>query len=401
MLNELKQISEELPTMHSKMSASAKATFATQDIAFNGDVNKWIQYINAIRLRFSVRISGVEEATAKSHIQDLITKNNFPAQDLVWQMPYSQGSNYGGEWIRGISEGWPGTFITDIIMRRMNYGDSTYQPGVDDQRLPVLAMPIATSKYSTGASDPDTLVYKGINMNADGQKPGYVAGERYYTGGPTGDVNRNLKENYRSMYNLATFHRNENFPIYMTSRAEIDLLLAEVALKNLATTPKTSSMYLQDAVSHSTDFWYMINQKSPTSVGSPGSFAVLRPAKPGNTEISTYSGTLATRFNSKTSVDDKMEIIMQQKYIHFNLMYPYELWAELRRTRHPKLEPFTFATKIMKPLPERLRYPVSERSNNPDNYELNKAKDNFTTPIFWVPTSLRTVSPYWPDYNYE
>ena len=92
---------------------------------------------------------------------------------------------------------------------------------------------------------------------------------------------------------------------------------------------------------------------------------------------------------------------MQQKYVHFNLMYPYELWAELRRTRHPKLEPLTFAGKVMKPLPERLRYPVSERNNNPDNYELNKAKDNFTTPIFWVPQALRTVSPYKDNYIYD
>jgi hypothetical protein len=36
-----------------------------------------------------------------------------------------------------------------------------------------------------------------------------------------------------------------------------------------------------------------------------------------------------------------MEILMQQKYIHLNLHGVYELLAELRRTRHPKLEPIS------------------------------------------------------------
>jgi hypothetical protein len=96
-----------------------------------------------------------------------------------------------------------------------------------------------------------------------------------------------------------------------------------------------------------------------------------------------------------------MELLMQQKYIHLNLMCPYELWAELRRTRHPKLEPMTFNAKVMKPLPERLRYPTAEQQTNPDNYATVKSQDNFTTPIFWVPANLRTVNPYWDNYNYQ
>ena len=58
---------------------------------------------------------------------------------------------------------------------------------------------------------------------------------------------------------------------------------------------------------------------------------------------------------------------MPQEYVHLNLMCPYELWSELRTTRHPKLEPMAFNTKVMKPLPERLRYPASEQQTDPDN----------------------------------
>lgn len=393
-LDELKKISEELPGEYNKMSVSAKAVFNTQDIAFRGDINAWVQYINAIRLKFAVRISGVEEAFAKTHIQDVIAKKNFPTTDQVWAMPYALMANGGGEWIRGIGEGWPATFIPDIIMRRMNRNSPRYEPGIDDPRLPVLAMP---TNFSDFVSVPAVGDYRGVNMNSDGQKAAYVAGERYYTGGPYGDLAEHLKQNSRSMYSLATFHRNEKFPVYMMSLAETDLLLAEVALKNLGATGKTAAAHIKDAINNSTNFWYTINQASPYATSN----ALMHPTKPSTTIIDTYADSIVARFNSRGNNEDKMELVMQQKYVHLNLMCPYELWAEVRRTRHPKLEPMTFNGKVMKPLPERLRYPTSEQQTNPDNYATVKNQDNFTTPIFWVPAALRGVSPYWDNYNYE
>jgi hypothetical protein len=127
----------------------------------------------------------------------------------------------------------------------------------------------------------------------------------------------------------------------------------------------------------------------------------MHPVKPSATIVNTYADSIAARFDSRPTTDDKMELLMQQKYVHLNLMCPYELWAELRRTRHPKLEPMTFNAKVMKPMPERLRYPTDEQKTNPDNYATVKSQDNFTTPIFWVPANLRTVNPYWDNYNYQ
>jgi hypothetical protein len=393
-LDDFKRIAEALPSLYDKMSPSAKAVFNTQDIAFRGDVVKWVQYINAIRLKYAVRISGVEEATAKTHIADVISKNNFPAADQTWQLPYPLLANGGGEWIRGIGEGWPATFIPDIIMRRMNRNSSSYEAGIDDPRLPVIALP---TRFSNFTSTPQVGDYRGVNLNADGQKPAYNAGERYYTGGPYGDLNLHFAQNARSMYNLATYHRNENFPVYMMSLAETDLFLAEAALKGLGTTGKTASEHIKDAIRHSTDFWYRINQMSPYSTN----IQLMHPAKPSTADINAYADSIGARFDSRTTMDDKMEILMQQKYVHLNLMCPYELWSELRRTRHPKLEPMTFNTKVMKPMPERLRYPTSEQQTNPDNYATVKDHDNFTSHIFWVPAALRNVNPYWDNYNYE
>jgi hypothetical protein len=418
-LNELKVLGEELPTVYAGMSALAKSVFATNDLAMKGDINKWVQYINAIRLKAAIRISGVDEATAKTHIQDVLTKE-LPTTDLTWSLTVDVAPESNGFWIRGLGENSFASFIPDIMMKRMNSGAPSYQPGKDDPRLPVIAMP---TKFFDGAYDPSVnkRSYFGVSYNTDAQKPDYVAGHRYATN-PNSFI-ASLQQNAKSQYNYTTYTHNAKFPAYMMSLAEQDLLLAEVALKNLGNTGKTAADHIKDAIAHSTDFWYTRNEESRMAASfrakaisgnyfvGPLSFSSNRfgedsalyfhPAKPSTAIVNQYADSIATRFNSRGNLEDKMEILMQQKYIHLNIMAPFELWAELRRTRHPYLEPMTFTGKVMKPFPERLKYPTITLGTNPDEYIKVKDQDNFTTPVFWVPQSKRSVIPYWPNYNYE
>jgi len=386
------------------MSDIGKGVFKQQDFAFKGDINKWVQYTYALRLKYAMRISGVDDATAKAQLQDIVSKNLLPQTDLNWTMPIDNAAIGGGTWARGLYENYFGTFIPNIIMKRMNRDSALYQPGIDDPRLPVLAMPTDSFDYR----DPvrNTRRYIGVTYNADGQLAKYTAGERYYTG--ANNFVNSLNSNSRSMYSMATFTHNAKFPVYMNSLAENDLLLAEASLKGLVNTGKPPGDHIKDAIVHSTTFWYAINAVSTqaASVGN-GRFGndsakYFYPAPPAASVVGLYADSIRTRFNTTaTTTDDKMEILMQQKYVHLNIMAPYELWAELRRTRHPKLEPMTFNTKVMTPFPERLKYPRSELQTNLDNYLKVKDQDNFTTPVFWVPADKKGVLPYWSNYNYQ
>lgn len=418
-MNDLKQISQELPQIYNGMTDLGKNLFGNNDVAFNGDINKWLQFINALRLKYAVRIAGVDETLAKAELQDILTKA-FPAVDLMQPIYADVAPESSGFWMRGLGENSFASFIPDIIMKRMNRNLGSYEPGIDDPRLPVIAMP---TKFFEG--EPSATVnnrkYIGVSYNADAQKPDYVAGHRYATT-PNSFI-ASLQNNAKSQYNYTTFTHNAKFPAYMMSVAEVDLLLAEVALKNLGNTGKTAGQHIKDAIIHSTDFWYTRNEESRMSLSfrtkainnnyfiGPATFATNRfgedsalyfhPAKPASGTIGLYADSIVTRFNTRPGVEDKMEILMQQKYIHLNLVAPFELWAELRRTRHPYLEPFTFTGIVMKPFPERLKYPQSASQTNTDNYLTVQAQDNFTTPIFWVPADKRTVVPYWPNYNYQ
>lgn len=403
-LNNIKECTERLQSSYNAMSAESKALFTQQDLAFNGDINKWIEWATAVRLKYAVRLSGVDEAKAKEHIQDILNKGTLPTEDLTWDPPFTTLSatlSGGGEtWVRGMIERFTSYFIPNVIMKRMNRGNDAYEPGIDDPRLPVIAMP---TKWGD---------YRGIRMDRgyERNEPYRAAQVEYYNTAtkPDGvsDTQWNLMKSfpylmnngsYRnnldvmlsvnsvSKYNLKTLVFNET-PIYMTSRAEVDLLLAEVALNNLGSTGKSGADHVADAVKHSVDFWYWYNGRStynPDKSYFPGvDLTVLSPAKPNQSVIDQYADFIKNEYNN---APDKLEVIMQQKYIHLNMIGIYELWTELRRTRRPKLEPVTTLQDIRaKTQIERAHYPASEQSTNAEEYQKVQVQDNYSSPIFWV-----------------
>lgn len=387
-ITDLGNLRDSLPIAYGLMSATAKQILAQQDVIFKGDVNKWALFANATRLKLLVRVAGVDAAFAKPLIQETISKP-LPQTDLSFQMWFdTDQKSAGGFWMRGLYENTYASFIPNIIMRRLNHGTSAYEPGIDDPRLPVLAMP---TKYGD---------YRGVSYNIDSQTVIYTSGDKYY---PYADnLPSSLSTNAKSMYNFATFTRNGTMPVYMFSVAEVDLLLAEVELKGLANTGEAAGDHIKDAVIHSINYWYNINGNSDfkDDPDAQGAAAPLYPTKPSDLVIANWGDTIKAKFMAANSIDDKMEILMQQKFIHLNLMQPYELWTELRRTGHPKLEPFTWHGTMMKPFPERVRYPSEEVTNNPTNLSKVSADNNLTSKIFWVPAD-RNPDPYWDNYNYE
>jgi len=387
-INDLGNLADSFQIQYNQMSPIAKQIFVQQDVAFKGNIDKWVEFANATRLKLLVRIAGVDEGYAKPLILETLGRQ-LPETDLTFPLWYDTDQrNGGGFWMRGLYENTYASFIPNIIMKRMNYGDSAYESGIDDPRLPVIAMP---TRYSD---------YKGISYNTDALKPGYVAGDRYY---PYADnLPSSLAQNAFSMYNFATYHRNDKMPVYMFSLAELDLLYAEIALKGLATTGKSAEDHMKDAVIHSTNFYYALNQASSfkDDADAYGAAAPLYPAKPSDVVIAQWGDTIKTKFTAAGSVEDKMEILMQQKFIHLNILHPYECWAELRRTGHPKLEPFTWAGNVWKPFPERVRYPASETLENPENLSKVSGENNMTSKIFWVPAN-RNTQLYWDNYDYK
>jgi hypothetical protein len=391
-----KTIADGLPAVHSKMSAKARTIFETQDIFFKGDISKWVQFINAHRLKSAIRISGVDEDFAKTHIADAI--KNLPTTDFTFTCPDPNENRLSNEAGGIIQRAWYEqhymTCVPDVIMTRMNRGDSLYNVVEDDPRLPAIVCGHAID------STLDKIEFTGVSMNWNRNR--YLRENSIRVHGVVRPKNITMENYVRrnawNYYNPASFALNE-LPLYLFSLGEIDLLLAETALKGLANTGKSAGEHIHDAVVHSTDFWYMINASEDYCGDMPPKVeAIVHPVKPNEAIIQGYASTIRSEFDAAAGVEDKMEILMQQKYIHLNILQPYECFAELRRTRHPKLEPVTSGSLVKAvSMWERFRYPSSELSTNFDNYSTVSADDNYTSHIFWVPQNKRAESYFMTD----
>ena len=79
---------------------------------------------------------------------------------------------------------------------------------------------------------------------------------------------------------------------------------------------------------------------------------------------------------------------MTQKWLHFGIMQPTQAWTDIRRTGYPKLSypEDKGASVIVNNIPQRVKYPNSEVTNNKANYEANTAnfKDDYYTVLFWA-----------------
>lgn len=408
-LDELKEISESLVANYDKMSSDTKANFAKQDLAFKGDIQLWRQYINALRLKFAVRMSAADETYAKAQIASAI-QDGLPTSDMTWLLPTNPAKDLpgGGTINRGWFERYTSFYIPNVILERMNHNKRIYEPGIDDPRLPVIASPTRYNDYRGVRMD--NLYHQPeydaiINSSDDDPRPDFID-ENIWTNHHKRFIQNNTIDskgalnywdiNCLSLYNPATYIF-AYFPVYMFSMAETDLLLAEVAAKNYASTGKTAGEHLADAVAHSTKFWYYVNS---LSISDKDSYPRYFPEEPSDEVVQTYANYLNEEYKKAATLDDQMEIIMQQKYIHLNLMAPNECWTELRRTRHPKLEPINFPPyyNYIKPQVERIKYPDSEELNNTENFAKVKAENNYSSPIYWIPQDKRSESYYQDNY---
>jgi hypothetical protein len=417
-IEEYQTIAKGLPGVYAKMSDLAKSKLETQDIFFHGDMNKWVQYINVQTLKSCVRISGVAADYVKPIIAEAI--KSLPTEDFTFTSPQVNenriGTSAGGIIQRGFYEQYYQLAVPDVIMLRMNRGSEVYDKNVDDPRLPVITMGF------TRDGTADAVEYYGVSGNWDRNK--YLRGLPAETELPLDSLRRanvypqigtasNIIRPNNSMditvqgvpwtyYNPITFVLGET-PLHIFTRGETDLLLAEVALKNLASTGKSAGQHISDAIKHSTDFWYFVNS-SPHYAGTMSDVTkqILTPAKPDASIIDAYAATVQGEFDAAAGEEAKMEILMQQKYIHLNILEPFELFTELRRTRHPKLEPITCtgtsetlvnATMMI----ERFKLPTSERTNNYDEYTKIMAEDKWGNPVFWVPADKISEKYFLPE----
>lgn len=316
------------------------ASFAKFDLAYGGDLDKWMRLANSIRLRLAVRIAKYDKDWAKKEGEAAISA--------------PQGLLKDGESFTVKGSGWKHPLYTCSI----SYNDIFISANIQS--------------ILKGYGDP-RLDKFGLAKTNDG-----VIGVR--TGIPNLDVHQDSYKRIISLINV-----EPESPGVIFTAAEAYFLLAEAALRGW-TTPQSAKSYYEAGIKESFSQWgvslgdYLNNEKTPAPWVDPLQSQL----------DSDAMSTVTPKWDDALTAEQKLEKIITQKWIA-GFPEGMNAWAEWRRTGYPKLFPIV-VNESQGEIPttlgvRRLTYTNSEKSQNPDGYSkavtLLGGPDSGATRIFW------------------
>lgn len=342
-------------------TAQSAADIASSDILFNGDMTKWKQFANTIKLRLILR-GGDKVSFANKTFSD----DGFLQQDAIvnpgyvrdngkqnpkwnsWAYTYTGGAG-NAAWIptKFILAYFNGTKLQDPVR-----GKASFYKFPD----------VAVNQLGNGTSD--------VPKSPTGT-PWYSGSDR--DGSSAGASIGILKGPDMGM------------PLMLA--AESYFLQAEGALKGLVGTTSEAKEDFEKGIKASFNYLYTLPSGNLASGTDVNSYF--------QTYQSDNKNSYLVNFDLAKSSDEKLEAIITQKYIAVNFINSEEGWYEYRRTKYPKLnyvsgskgatETFASiasASTLPDKLPARILYPNSEYSYNAPN--VPGGITAFGKGIFWA-----------------
>ena len=304
--------------------------FGSADLMFQGDQTKWKKFANSLMLRLALRISNVDPAGAeqwavKAINGGVMTSNEDIALINMQTGPVELNQSAFGQ-----------VFLVDDVSLSTTLVDALS----GDPRLPILGA--RASDESSAIAD-----LQGFPNGLDATMLANSTGEE-------------------DMLNYA--HPNRmlvglDAPTVLQTYAEVELLLAEAALKGWVS--GSVEQHYNAGVTAAMKMYEVLY----------GSAAAVADA-----DIATFLA------NNPYDVANGMEQIATQHWLatFFN---EYETYSNWRRTGYPVLVPVNYPGNVTNgTIPRRMTYSTSEQSNNVANYNdaiASQGADVMTTRIWW------------------
>ena len=346
----------------------------TRDIVFGGDLSKWVQFSNSIKLRMLLRMSGVSGDMATFRDAQLatmsgLTASNFVTSNVLENPGYTNGNNdkmnpffltYRMVAAGTAPQNYQLITASDHLATVLNGNkhyiiNNTMGPG-DDARY---------AKY-TGIVDPRRaglfapVLIPGNGLQVKGIKQGAMSGE---VGAPNDNKSLSRLANGTFSGTTTVTASTGNRGGVLMSEAEGRLLLAEAALRYPGIFPSITAQSQFDLAITASATW--LGQ----SAGAPAYI----------TAISTIPGLGLTG-----TFDQKIEAIMTQKWLSLTNVHPTEAFIEYNRTGYPWTPMAT--TSVQSHKPYRLMYPNSEYVANSANVPNMTSAECFT---------INAKTPFW------
>ena len=362
----------------------------TGDLIYAGDVTKWQQLANSLRLRFAMRISNVNPTKAQTEFENALAANGGVITDassdalikymtIAFSFGQEAYSDYRGNSLSQLLFGNdpannPSYLCSTFFNQLYNSGDPR-------------TFKISRCYYDglMSATSPDNrvditqeMIEKGIAFSP--RDPGAYSWEPWPTGYDS-DICKELAVNNPSVTvtmarevepKLANnFLKSDNPGVVMTS-AEVKFLMAEATVKKWNVGSALAEDLYKQGVRAAMDF--LTDNYGCTA-----------------TTDAEFDAFIQDKGAFGHTDNQKLEAINTQAWIlHFT--NPAECWANVRRSGYPKLKSpaeygfgqyLTGGTEI----PVRLCYPVLESSYNKKSYneaiERMGGTDNWHSLLWW------------------
>jgi hypothetical protein len=344
MLDDLAAFADELRTI--SLNPAIETGFRTQDLVNRGDLNLWLKYINSLRLRMLTRVSASPtfSGRATSEIATILgNPSNYPLvssnADNILFRKHELGTLIGANDFQSGLEDWNGNIAGKVILDHMLSNG--------DPRLTYLFQPGDEAEGS----------YLGLDPMLNASEQSQLIG--------TGTL---------TVYNRSTLSRNQYFPGVLMNAAQVHLMAAEYYLK--AGQDANAKEHYETAIRESIGYYeYLRSLSNDNSAGEP-----LVPTEQG---INAYLSGLNVNWDAAASTNEKLKLIAEQRWLHFNVVQPNENWAEIRRLDVLQLPYWVDQSNQQSLPPKRWIYPGSEQTYNPENYARVQPTDNLNQKVFW------------------
>jgi len=364
------QLNGAITDINTAASNASAQPVGAEDIVFTGNMKKWKQFANSLKLRILMRESQTNDATLNSYVATQMTAlqaaaatDGFITTDVQAQPGYVQSSGQQNPFYTtyGLtSAGTQATYRlyqlpTRYILKQLENNkdpreSQLYQIGQDTLNKKPFAAYVGSN-----LGDPAPPLF-----SAGAAGSATVVGSRFLLGGGL------LKG-----FNAAT-------PLMLL--AEQNFLKAEAETRGLFTGGDAAAITdYQNGIEASFLYFYR-------PAGTPAiELSSATASTPGFTQYNAYmtagAGNAMVDYAAATATGalGKQNIILFQKYLAMNTVSSIEAWDDYRRAAQPKIPISTEAT-IPGKLPTRLLYPLSEATTNGANVPTGITQ---YTKIFW------------------
>ncbi len=337
----------EVLSSHTSESFSANA-----DAIYGGDITKWVQFANSLKLRLAMRIVYADPVQAQQRAEEAVSD------------PIGVIRSNSDNARRSISKTNPWDFFMN------QWGDArasadivTYMNGYEDPRREFYFTKSTFDEKTTGITNDYYGVRNGIEQ------------QRYL----------NSKETM-NCYSKMLVHASD--PIYIMNAAEVAFLRAEGALRGWNMGDDAQTLYEQ-GITLSFEQW-----------GAGGASEYLKDDQHTQQAYAdplgnySYEGTPATCTIAwepgEEHFERNLERIITQKWIA-NYPLGVESWSEYRRTGYPRLMPvphnMSGGVVDDREGARRMPYPDTEYTENAENYikavQMLGGQDNMATHVWW------------------